>query len=253
MNKLLICLMAIILSSCYFSKKELTGGDIRLWKDTPVWNLAKAVQTNDTTQISQILVKEKLPIDYQEPKYGHSLLYWAVWNNNVDMVHFLLAKGANPNLHIHFNGESPVILSCKYSETDTRILSLLLHYGGNPNDYVEDEDSVTYEHSKNTPLTAAARTSLLRTQILIDAGANIEMAMKAGATPLYWATLGNHFDIVKYLLESGADYHKVYSVTNKGDTLRFTDMLARFPYRDTEENKEYLRQIREFTQKSENN
>lgn len=251
MKKLLIYLIAITLSSCSFSKRELTGGNIRLWKDTPAWSLAKVVQTNDTNKINRILEKGELSIDFREPKYGENLLYWAVWNNKVDMVHFLLAKGANPNLHNYFNGESPMILSCKYFEIDAKILELLLRYGGNPNDHVTDNDSVTYEHSKKTPLTAAAYTNLAKVRLLVEAGANVEIALKDGETPLYWAALRNRFDIIKYLFENGADYCKVYSIISDGDTLRFKDVLASNPYDSTEENKQNLKQIREFMEMSE--
>lgn len=160
MKLVLTCLITVILSGCYFSKPKLTGGDIRLWKDTEAWKLAKAVRANDTNKINRILAEGKVSIDYRDSTYGENLLSWAVWNNKIDMVHFLLSKGANPNLHDRFNGESPITLSCKYFSPDAEILRLLLQYGGDPNDHVTHRDTVTYEYSTQTPLYNASSTSL---------------------------------------------------------------------------------------------
>lgn len=236
----------------FFPKRILTGRDIELWKDTPAWELAKAVQKNDTSKVNHILEQDGISIDYREPKFGQSLLAWAVSNNKADIVLFLLKKGADPNLHCHYDGESPIILASDYLDIDSNpaILDFLLKYGGNPNDYVTSDEYVTYEHSEQTPLTAASRSSLQKVKLLLEAGANIEFATKDGETPLYYATLGNRFDIIKYLLDNGANYRKVYTVIMNGDTLRFLDLLAKNPYQDTLENEELLRQIRKIIKES---
>jgi ankyrin repeat protein len=239
--------VVVFLSGCYPSSNNLRGGDIRLWKDTPAWKLAKAVQRNDTNQINRILSTQNLSIDYREPKYGESLLYWAVWNNDIKMVHFLLSKRADPNLHIFYNGESPISLSCKYLDMDIMNLKLLLQYKVNHNDCVLTSDSVTYEYSTRTPLYNAASTDLEKVKLLVKSGANIDMAIEAGDTPLKVAALMNKFGIAKYLLlECGADPQKAFMVTMKGDTLRFMDILGSDPYQHTEENERDLRQIREY-------
>lgn len=135
MKKLIsICLIAVLLSGCHSSNKRLTGYNIKLWKGTPAWKLAKAIQSNDTSKVNYILEKDKLSIDYREPTYGESLLHWALLNNEISTVRYLLSKGANPNLHDYFNGESPITQSCDYG-VDIEILRLLLEYGGNPNDH----------------------------------------------------------------------------------------------------------------------
>ena len=223
-----VFLFFIVFSACQLTSGRLTGGDIRLWQDTPAWSLAKAVASNDTDKINRILASENLSIDYREPLYGESLLHWAVWNNRIEMVRFLLSKGADPNLHNQFNGRSPIIISCE-DDSDAEILRLLLKYGGDPNDHVTDKDTVTYERSIQTPLINAAYISLEKTKILIEAGADVDFSIKPGTTALHEASKGNCFDVVLYLLkEAGADYHKAYVVTVKGDTLHFIDGLGRF-------------------------
>lgn len=248
MKKLIsICLIAFLLSGCHSSNKRLTGYNIKLWKGTPAWKLAKAIQSNDTSKVNYILEKDKLSIDYREPTYGESLLYWAIYNNKIASVRYLLSKGANPNLHTIFNGESPITLSCRYSDIDIEILRLLLEYGGNPNDHVTDQDSISYMRSDRTPLYCAAGSSLEKTKMLVDAGANVNLALVEGKTPLYHALVRNRFDVILYLLtECGVDSQNTFVVTMKGDTLQFLDLLNNNRYHETEENESSVRRIREL-------
>lgn len=242
-----ICLIALLLCACHSSTRRLTGYNIKLWKGTPGWKLAKAIQSSDTSEVNRILEKGELSIDYREPTYGESLLYWAIYNNKVATVRFLLSKGANPNLHTRFNGESPMTLSCRYSDIDIEILSLLLEYGGNPNDHATEEDSITYMRSNRTPLYCAAGSSLEKTKMLIAAGADVNMALVKGDTSLYNALLGNRFEVILYLLtECGVDPENTFVVTIKGDTLQFIDLLNDSHYLETEENESNVTRIREL-------
>lgn len=242
-----ICLIAVLLSGCHSSNRRLTGYNIKLWKGTPAWKLAKAVQGNDTSKVNRILGKGELSIDYREPTYGESLLYWAIYNNKIETVRFLLSKGANPNLHTRFNGESPITLSCRYVDIDIEILRLLLAYGGNPNDHATEEDSITYMRSDRTPLYCAAGSSLDKTKMLIEAGADVNMALVNGKTPLYHALVRNRFDVILYLLrECNVDPTDTFVVTMKGDTLEFLDLLNDCRYLETEENESNMRRIREL-------
>lgn len=247
MKKLLsICLIVVLLCSCDSSHRRLTGYNIKLWKGTPAWSLAKAVQRNDTLEVNRILGKGRVSIDFREPTYGQNFLCWAILNNKIEMVRFLLSKGSDPNLHDCFNGESPVTLSCDFG-VDIEILRLLLDYGGNPNDHATVEDSITYMRSDRTPLYCAAGSSLEKTKMLLDAGADVNMALVKGDTPLRSALLGNRFDVILYLLtECGVDPSDTFVVTMRGDTLQFIDLLNDSHCLETEENTSNVRRIREF-------
>jgi ankyrin repeat protein len=51
---------------------------------------------------------------------------------------------------------------------------------------------------------------------LIQAGANVNLAMNGGLTPAFWASLNGHTDVLALLLEKGADANQA---TNGGFTL----------------------------------
>ena len=221
-------LLLIIFFSCQVHKEKMTGRNIRLWQDTPGWKLAKAVRSGDTIRINEILLRDSIDIDYREPIFGQSLLFWAIWHNKTEMVQFLLSKGADPNMHDYFNGQSPVVLASSAYGEDIEILRLLLKYGGDPNDCVSDSDSVTYMRSIETPLICAASDNIEKVELLIKAGADVNLAIEPGYPPLHNAIIGNRANIVRYLLiEQNADFHQVYTVTIQGDTLDFEDLLSK--------------------------
>lgn len=255
MKKLLYCLIVILLTGCIHTPSRLRGEDIRLWKNTPAWELAKAVRNRDTIQIKKILSKDKISIDYREPTYGQSLLHWAVWHNEASMIEFLLKQGADINLRDYWSSDSPLILACRYSEIDAKIVRILLDNGASPNDLPSEYDSV-YEgrmRTNYTPLLEAAHSSLEKTKMLIEAGADPYYCCKPGNNALNEAS--HHFEIAEYLLiECNIDPNQSYTVTIHGDTLRFRDLLALFPeHRISDEMQVYLERIYQYLDECEKN
>mgnify|MGYP001548153789 CR=1 FL=1 len=68
--------------------------------------------------------------------------------------------------------------------------------GGSPNGSIDELNTVLG--------TAASYGSMPAIKMLIKAGANVNNAGKNGQTPIYIATLFNHFSVVEYLLQNGA-------------------------------------------------
>ena len=228
--------LVIVFFSCQVPKEKMTGRNIRLWQDTPAWELAKAVRAGNTSRVNEILLKDRINIDYREPKYGQSLLFWAIWHNKTDMVQFLLSKGANPNLHDYFDGQSPIALAAGYYGEDIKMLRLLLEYGGDPNDHTLDSDSVTDMRSMSTPLINAATNDLEKVKLLIKAGADLNLAIEPGCPPLYSAITSNRADVIRYLvMEQKADFRQVVVVTIQGDTLDFKDLLSKLMMRSSKD------------------
>ncbi len=259
MNKVLYCLIVIILTGCNLAPSRLTGGNIRLWKGTPAWDLAKAVRKGDTVRIKKILAKGRISVDYREPTYGQSLLHWAVWNNKANMVKFLLEQGADINLRNYWSCQSPIVLACKYLDIDVEVVHVLLENGANPNDHADEKDSVFDGRMRNlrTPLIEAAQDNLEKTKILIAAGADPYYCWKPGRNALREAAVQCHFEIVEYLLfDCCIDPSRSFTITiDRGDTLHFRDILDLIPqnYREAEENKAALERIYQYLDEWEKN
>lgn len=219
----------IILSTISCSgEKDYHGDNIKLWEDTKVWELAKCVSKNDFQKAEKIMSQQHIDIDFREPKYGETLLFWAVWNSNIDAVKFLINHGANPNAHDTYNGDSPIAIASDYF-IRSDILAYLLAHGGNPNDFVKRDEKLSYEPSNKTPLTRAAFTSLEKTKMLVKAGADVNFSVEPGYTPLISAERKMSLEIVEYLLfECKADYRKSYVITiDIGDTLYLKELIQK--------------------------
>lgn len=192
------------LQSC--AQKELTMYDVELFKSTPVWLLAKAVDLQDTIKIKKLIKEDKLYIDYQDPIFDRSLLMWSIFNGRYESFELLLSLGANPNIVSKYDGETPMTYASNYFKDysiDSRYLKHLLKAGGNPK-------LVTYnKENNNVPVDAisyAVTTSLEYTKLLIDAGVSVNHKIGNYNTILESAILQEKADIVYYLVvEKGAN------------------------------------------------
>lgn len=66
--------------------------------------------------------------------------------------------------------------------------------------------------------TAAARNDVSMAREALTEGANLELRMKQGATPLHWAAAKGHYEVVELLVEHGAD-------VNSADDIGWTPLF----------------------------
>ncbi|MFI5162668.1 MAG: ankyrin repeat domain-containing protein [Sphingobacteriales bacterium] len=243
--KIMLKLFAIMLmmSSCTNSDttSNLLGSDYRVFKNTPVWELAKSVEIEDTVSIKDFLKSHKQFVDYREPTFGQTLLSVAVYNRSYASVNTLLKFGADPNKQSVKSKQSALMVAAslgpKGQFVDARFLKLLLKYGGNPND-MQDGDSMQ-KGRKNymTPLEFACLSSNLEyVRILVDAGANINLVSKTGFSPLFASVVSKSPDIVLYLLKHGADYKRPMLTNIQGEKKYILDVIDMWNFdKDSEE------------------
>ena len=77
-NKVVILavIMLSLLSGC--SKEDLKIYDVQIFRGAPAWDLAKAVNDQDTKKIAQIAKIKPETLNYQDHKYGATPLFWAI-------------------------------------------------------------------------------------------------------------------------------------------------------------------------------
>ncbi|MFN2254630.1 MAG: ankyrin repeat domain-containing protein [Candidatus Promineifilaceae bacterium] len=168
-----------------------------------------------------------------------ALLYAAAWDH-LDIVEFLLANGADPNAVEEGDGGTPLQIAAWFNYPE--IVTILLENGAEVDIRRTDEDGMTPLHGAastgakevvallieagadvnlqdfrfgNTALLYAVvyalegDTQVEMTRMLLDAGADPNLASKRGKTPIMTAVQNNNIrglnEIITMLLEAGAD------------------------------------------------
>lgn len=96
-------------------------------------NLIKSIEFNDLKKVKEYLNKDKSNINNLN-KNGISPLHIAVISGNLEIINFLLDKGANPNIKSLSKKQTPLHYAYIFKSTKThKIINLLLKYNANPN------------------------------------------------------------------------------------------------------------------------
>lgn len=175
-----------------------------LFDDTPIEALAEAVDDEDVIEIKRLIKKERLNVNYQEPKIGNTVLIAATINGKYKSAKALLECGANPNLHQKGDDDDALLIACRsYSKKcEINFVKLLTTYGadlnkprvnkisGNPNDVI------------TTPLMAATTSNCLNTvQYLVAHGADInQYVYHEGYGVITEAIIMDNIRIAKYFI-----------------------------------------------------
>lgn len=212
-----VIIIFLLLSSCreiIVDKTRLKGWDYRLFQETPAWELAKAVQDGRVSRIKSIIQEDSTLINYQEPRFGETLLMLAIWNDDYKSFITLLENNANVNIYDTYDGTSAIILTCEYN-LGKKYVEKLLEYGANPND-IEIGDRRKGNSTRYTPLRGAARRGDIESvKILLRAGADVNHYDEFGACALGEALIQEHYKVVLVLLEYGADFtHSIGKYAN---------------------------------------
>lgn len=210
-----------LMSSCMsreqkVDKSKLLGNDYRLFQDTPAWDLAKAVEDENTELIKKIIKEGEVDVNYQEPRFGQPLIMLAVINEQYASCKVLLELGANPNLHDKNDGSNAMIEAAQIDNSNVdkmKFMGLLLKFKGDPNS-VEVGPRRVGNTTRNSVLIAAVNadeiySSLPIVKLVVKAGANINYENEFGQTALNEAILLEIYDVALYLLQNGADYNQV--------------------------------------------
>lgn len=169
------------------TNKEYKIYNIEIYKDTPVWELAVAVRDEKTKTIEKIVKDKPELLNYQEPKYGATLLLWAVGREKYKSAETLLKSGADPDIASTTEGETPLFQAASYSwvdndyKKDPKYVKLLLSYGADPNkNYIGHNRGII--ESGTSPLMNSIGCSIEKTKALVEGGADINYKTKSGHT-----------------------------------------------------------------------
>lgn len=165
--------------------------DVEIFFNTPVWELAKAVKSQSIGKIEKILASSPEYINYQDPKYGSTLLMWSIGMEKYKSAEALLHLGADPNIPTTDYGETPLFRAAEYSwidglnKKDPKFVELLLRYGADPNIPYIGVDEVGMKsvvEPGTSPLMNSVGCGIKKTKALVEAGADLNYKNKYGRT-----------------------------------------------------------------------
>jgi len=102
-----------------------------LFRDTPNWALAHAVQQEDTARIHEIVQSGKVDVNFKEPKFGQTLLILAIANGKLNSVAALLKSGADLSVR-NLNDDQAIHEACKFPDLrkhSAQMIEVLISYG----------------------------------------------------------------------------------------------------------------------------
>ncbi len=199
-----------------------SGADKNIQNAKGITPLIEATDRSEL-EVVQYLVTQGVNLDLQNGS-NNSALHSAAMDVNVDIVKILVEGGANKDLQNN-DKETPLILALQ--DEDEEIISYLIEQGVNMDlQDVQGETALTYaimmENEEIIPSLIAAKanvnikdvngeTAIFKTYdadtltMLINAGATVDTQDNDGWTRLIHAARSGDEDIVKILLEAGAD------------------------------------------------
>lgn len=127
---------------------------------------------------------------------GDSPLYWAFSSDNVEMIDYLIKKGANPDGP---KGSSLPPLIIPAFKGNIKLIKFLINKGANINK--KDKDGQTVLHY----VCLRQNSNLEVIKLLIDNSADINAVDNNNVTPLYYLCLDCNIEGINLLLNLGAD------------------------------------------------
>jgi uncharacterized protein len=177
-----------------------------IFENAPYADAAKAISKGDIALLGSI-IGAGIDLNFE----GHetntpwgkdtaTLLIWAVWSNKPQMVELLLKAGADPNKATR-KGMTPLIVAVPQKTND--IFELLLQrYKANPNKVALQHTALTIALDKATE----GQIRWERVEALLKHGADINIDLDRGMTPVIDFTVQGDYNVVLWLLEHGANY-----------------------------------------------
>ena len=157
--------------------------------------LIDAVRNADHATLLSLLDREDIDLDAGRGD-GSTALSWAAYEDDEIAIDLLIRAGADVNVATDFHAVTPLVLAC--TNGNSRIVDKLLAAGADPN---------MAKRGGETPLMACANTGAEEgVRALLKRGAEVNAKEgKDDQTALMWAAAEKHPQVVRVLVENGAN------------------------------------------------
>lgn len=231
----IILVFLLPLYLCMESCGQKDSRYVAFFKETPAYELAKAVEEADLQKIEELVKGDSTLLEVTEPEYGSNILVICIDLEQFQSFKKLLELGADPNFINPYDKHSVLIdaivpfgSSCEWIE-DNRYAELLLEYGADPNYAIESE--FTNEKGRyveaESPIMRAAALNLDVVKTLIRSGADPNKKLGENLrTPFGEALRATKVEIVYYFIDTlKVDIHQPLFIRTK-DSLFIQDYIV---------------------------
>lgn len=191
-------------TGCQMHYARLPGFDYNNFRSTQCWELAKAINENDSSRILHLVQKQKISVNCFDPKFGSSLLDLAIINDKARSFETLIQANVNVNASSPVDGRTALFNLCTYSHSLGHVLfymKSLVEHGADVN--VSVPDTLGGKPIRITALEMLVQNTSDTESIkyLIDHGARLDLYPKDGPGALISkARLNSDLRPLKYLL-----------------------------------------------------
>lgn len=162
---------------------------------------------NNRLNVVEFLVSKGAPIDSKAGALEATPLHWAARYGFVYVVDFLLNQGASPTQE---DNQGFNLLHLAVNSSNIMLVEYVLFFVVGKG--IIDINCV--DPKGRTPLLwAAYQGDSLTVAELLKFGASVKIADEGGFTPLHWGTVKGQPHVLKYLIQDGADF---FQKTNDG-------------------------------------
>ncbi|MCH8027118.1 MAG: ankyrin repeat domain-containing protein [candidate division Zixibacteria bacterium] len=231
----IILILLLPLCLCTESCGQGENRYVAYFKDTPAYNLAKAIKKNDLEKVEILIKQDSTLLQLTEPEFGNSVLALAVNVESFESFEKLLELGADANSMNPFTNYSVLMTSIRPFGSslewrdDNRYAELLLQNGADP-EYAVEKFFIGEKRRvwPDSPLMKASRSNLEMVKILIKYGADpFRKLGQEQQTPFGAALSRSRYDIIYYFIDTlEVDIHQPLSIRNK-DSLFIQDYIVK--------------------------
>ncbi|MCC5918730.1 MAG: ankyrin repeat domain-containing protein [Cryomorphaceae bacterium] len=241
MKNLIIASLIIIMVSCKDSERKPTGYMVTSFKNTPSWELAKAVRDQNVKKIIKICQKNPDLINEKDPYHGMSLLNFAIKTELYNSAKALLELGADPDFE-DFYGNTPLTQAASIYETSD-FVRLLINHGADVN---KVGVGVISKPENPTPLISAAKINFESVKLLVESGADVNYRYGSLQDALYASSLNPRINVMHYLIfETEADVHRFYGKRSDGTIINIRDII---PFIGEKPSSEAIRMLKDIVE-----